>query len=101
MMNVFSYGYRLEYDSEISRNESKSFCHRDEPQFWIRCALETGLRTVAADLYVMIDVDCEDPPEIILEFVKLHEEGFDIVYGERVGRPEPFVLKVCVRSTIK
>ena len=41
----------------------------------------------------MIDVDCEDPPEMILEFVKHHEEGFDIVYGERVDRPEPFVLK--------
>jgi polyisoprenyl-phosphate glycosyltransferase len=61
--------------------------------FGYQCALETGLRTVAADLYVMIDVDCEDPPEMILEFVKHHEEGFDIVYGERVDRPEPFVLK--------
>jgi polyisoprenyl-phosphate glycosyltransferase len=61
--------------------------------FGYQCALETGLRTVAADLYVMIDVDCEDPPEMILDFVKQHEQGFEIVYGERVDRPEPFVLK--------
>jgi dolichol-phosphate mannosyltransferase len=61
--------------------------------FGYQCALETGLRTVAADLYVMIDVDCEDPPEMILEFVKHQEEGFEIVYGERVDRPEPIVLK--------
>ena len=61
--------------------------------FGYQCALETGLRTVAADLYVMIDADCEDPPEMILDFVKQHEQGFEIVYGERVDRPEPFVLK--------
>src|SRR2546429_2494158 len=61
--------------------------------FGYQCALETGLRTVMADLYVMIDVDCEDPPEMILDFVKQHEQGFEIVYGERVDRPEPFVLK--------
>src|SRR4051812_28763637 len=26
-------------------------------------SLETALRTLESDLYVMIDVDCEDPPE--------------------------------------
>ena len=56
--------------------------------FGYQCALETALRTVNADLYVMIDVDCEDPPEMILDFMKYHREGFDIVYGERADRPE-------------
>jgi glycosyltransferase involved in cell wall biosynthesis len=61
--------------------------------FGYQCALETALRTISADLYVMIDVDCEDPPEMILDFLNYHREGFDIVYGERADRPEPFVLK--------
>ena len=56
-------------------------------------SLDCGLRTVEADLYVIIDVDCEDPPEMITQFVAEHEQGFDIVYGERVDRPEPTALK--------
>jgi dolichol-phosphate mannosyltransferase len=61
--------------------------------FGYQCALETALRTAVADLYVMIDVDCVDPPEMILDFVREHQQGFDIVYGERVDRPEAYVLK--------
>lgn len=56
-------------------------------------SLECGLRNVEADLIVFIDVDCEDPPEMILQFVAKHEEGYDIVYGERVDREEPRILK--------
>jgi len=61
--------------------------------FGYQCALATGLQEVEADLYVMIDVDCEDPPELILDFLRHHEEGNDIVYGERLDRPENAVIK--------
>jgi polyisoprenyl-phosphate glycosyltransferase len=56
-------------------------------------SLEFGLRNVAGDLFVFIDVDCEDPPEMLLEFVDKHEQGFDIVYGERVDRDEFVAIK--------
>ena len=58
-----------------------------------QASLECGLRNVDADLFVIIDVDCEDPPEMIPQFIEKHEEGFDIVYGERVDRPEPKMIK--------
>jgi glycosyltransferase involved in cell wall biosynthesis len=61
--------------------------------FGYQSALEAGLRTVTANLYVMIDVDCEDPPEMIMDFLRHYEEGFEIVYGERADRPEPPILK--------
>jgi dolichol-phosphate mannosyltransferase len=56
-------------------------------------SLDCGLRSAIGDLFAFIDVDCEDPPEMILQFVKKHEEGFDIVYGERVDREELAILK--------
>jgi glycosyltransferase involved in cell wall biosynthesis len=56
-------------------------------------SLECGLRNAAGDLFVFIDVDCEDPPEMILEFVEKYEQGFDIVYGERVDREESKAIK--------
>ena len=51
-------------------------------------SLECGLRNAKGEVIIFIDVDCEDPPEMILEFVKYYEQGFDIVYGERVDREE-------------
>src|SRR6266851_4248621 len=56
-------------------------------------SLECGLRNAAGDLLVFIDVDCEDPPEMILQFVEKHEQGYDIVYGERVDREEAEIIK--------
>jgi dolichol-phosphate mannosyltransferase len=56
-------------------------------------SLECGLRTASGDLFVLIDADCEDPPEMILEFVEKHKQGYDIVYGERVDRHESRALK--------
>jgi dolichol-phosphate mannosyltransferase len=56
-------------------------------------SLDCGLRNARGDLFAFIDVDCEDPPEMISQFVKKHEEGFDIVYGERVDREEIAIIK--------
>jgi len=57
-------------------------------------SLEFGLKHCEADVYVFIDVDCEDPPEMIADFIAKHQEGFDVVYGERVDRSEVAILKV-------
>lgn len=56
-------------------------------------SLECGLRNCRGDLLVFIDVDCEDPPEMILQFAEKYEQGYDIVYGERADREEPAWLK--------
>jgi dolichol-phosphate mannosyltransferase len=56
-------------------------------------SLECGLRNVNSDLLVFIDVDCEDPPEMILQFIEKYEQGYDIVYGERVDREEAKIVK--------
>ena len=52
-------------------------------------SLECGLRTAQGEVFAFIDVDCEDPPEMLLEFVKEFEQGNDIVYGKRENRHEP------------
>ena len=54
-----------------------------------QASLQTGLRHAAGDAVVVIDVDCEDPPELIPTFVEEWQLGSDLVYGERKNRPEP------------
>jgi dolichol-phosphate mannosyltransferase len=62
-----------------------------------QASLECGLRTIDADLFTIIDVDCEDPPEMLPQFVASYESGYDIAYGERVDRPEPGPIKAARR----
>ena len=56
-------------------------------------SLECGLNNAKGDVITFIDVDCEDPPEMILDFVKYYEKGYDLVYGERVDREESRFIK--------
>jgi len=49
-------------------------------------ALTAGIDTAIGETVVPIDVDLQDPPEIILEFIKKYEEGFDVVLAKRVDR---------------
>jgi dolichol-phosphate mannosyltransferase len=54
-----------------------------------QASVQAGLRQACGDLLVVIDVDCEDPPEMIPRFVAGWRDGHDVVYGERKNRPEP------------
>jgi glycosyltransferase involved in cell wall biosynthesis len=58
-------------------------------------SIECGLRNAVGDIFVVIDVDCEDPPEMILQFVDYYQKGFDLVYGLRVDRSENKIMKFC------
>jgi glycosyltransferase involved in cell wall biosynthesis len=42
---------------------------------------------------VLLDGDLQDPPELIAEFVRLWEQGYDVVYGVRSDRSSDTALK--------
>ena len=56
-------------------------------------ALSAGLDACTGDLIVPIDVDLQDPPELIADFIAKWREGYDVVYGVRVDRSADSVLK--------
>jgi dolichol-phosphate mannosyltransferase len=58
-------------------------------------SVECGLRNAKGEIFVVIDVDCEDPPELILQFIAQYELGFDLVYGIRADRSENKIMKLC------
>jgi glycosyltransferase involved in cell wall biosynthesis len=49
-------------------------------------ALQAGLDYAIGDAVVVIDVDLQDPPELISEFVQHWKEGYDVVYATRLSR---------------
>lgn len=58
-------------------------------RFGYHAVLVAGLSTIESDLYAMIDVDCEDPPELLATFYELIKGGAQVAYGIRSNREEP------------
>ena len=57
-------------------------------------ALTAGLTYADNDLIAILDGDLQDPPEVINEFIKTAEKGYEVVYGVRRKRKEIFYKKV-------
>jgi glycosyltransferase involved in cell wall biosynthesis len=57
--------------------------------FGYQAAVLAGLTEVESDLYAIIDVDCEDPPELLETLHQKIVEGHQLVYGIRAQRLEP------------
>lgn len=54
--------------------------------FGKEAALTAGLQYAGGQVVVPIDVDLQDPPEVILQMIALWREGFEVVLGHRVSR---------------
>ncbi len=63
--------------------------------FGYQAALLGGLKEIEADYYTIVDVDCEDPPELLQNFWAKIQEGYDLVYGIRSNRVESRLLILC------
>ena len=57
-------------------------------------ALTAGLDHATGDMIVTIDVDLQDPPEIIRDMLEKIEEGFDIVHAQRRSRVGETFFKI-------
>ncbi len=45
-----------------------------------------GIESCLGDACIVIDVDLQDPPELITDLVKKWREGYDVVYAQRKSR---------------
>lgn len=65
--------------------------------FGYQASITAGMRHAQGDAIVNIDVDCEDPPEMIPQFIDRWLAGADVAYGIREKREE-FVLMHLARK---
>lgn len=54
--------------------------------FGHQVALTCGLRHAAGQRILILDGDLQDPPELLPDMMRVMDEGYDIVYGQRKGR---------------
>jgi polyisoprenyl-phosphate glycosyltransferase len=61
-----------------------------------------GILSARGDaVLLMLAVDMQDPPEILPEFVRLWEQGYEVVYGIRQGREESWLMHRIRRTYYK
>jgi glycosyltransferase involved in cell wall biosynthesis len=63
--------------------------------FGHQAGITAALDQVTGDATVVMDGDLQDVPEVIPQFVEKYQQGFDVVYGKRVRRKEPWLLRLC------
>lgn len=61
-------------------------------------AMAAGIDYLTGDAMIIMDVDLQDPPELIPELIKYWESGFDDIYAQRISREGESFLK---KSTSK
>lgn len=67
--------------------------------FGKEAALTAGLDAAVGQTVLVMDVDLQDPPELIPEFLVRWEAGADVVYGARADRTaDSFVRRTTARA---
>jgi polyisoprenyl-phosphate glycosyltransferase len=61
-------------------------------------AVIAGVDLAAGRAVIVIDVDLQDPPELIPEMLRMWRDGYDVVYGQRTGRHGETIAKRVVSA---
>jgi dolichol-phosphate mannosyltransferase len=66
--------------------------------FGSQAAFRSGLEISSKRACVLLDGDLQDPPELIEQFVEKWREGHDVVYGRRVKRDAPPLMRTAYKA---
>jgi len=80
---------------EIQRNENVRFI-KFSRRFGQPAATMAGIHLCKGDVCVVIDVDLQDPPELIEEMLEKWREGYKVVYAKRRSRKGETFLKTWI-----
>lgn len=96
-MNNRSTDRTLEVLRELKEQDPRIQIVTFSRNFGYQASITAGMRHAQGDAIVNIDVDCEDPPEMIPRFIERWLGGADVAYGIRDKREE-FVLMHLARK---
>jgi polyisoprenyl-phosphate glycosyltransferase len=80
--------------SEMARNNPKVRGFHLARNFGQHVAITAGLDHANGNWVVVMDADLQDRPEVIPELYDKAQQGYDVVFVNRVQRPESFVYRM-------
>jgi len=83
--------------ADLTAHDKKVIAINHTRNFGSQSAFTSGMRIASGDAVVLMDGDLQDPPEVIESFFNKWQEGYDVVYGERIKRQAPFLLRICYK----
>ena len=63
--------------------------------FGHQIAATAGLDAAQGDAVVLIDADLQDPPELVVDMLAEYQNGYDVIYAQRVRREGETLFKRC------
>ncbi len=81
--------------SGLARRDRRVRVYRFSRRFGFQRSIMTAYHQARGDIVVQLDCDLQDPPELIPEFVRKWEEGYQVVYGVRRSRQEGWLITRC------
>ncbi len=83
---------------KITNSDNKVVGVTHSRNFGSQMAFRSGMELSSKQSVVLLDGDLQDPPELINEFVKKWDDGYDVVYGIRVKRDMSYYLEFMHKS---
>ncbi len=72
--------------NELSQNDPQMRVINLSRNFGKEAAMTAGLDHAKGEVIIPIDADLQDPPELIIDFLREWEKGFDVVLAKRIDR---------------
>ena len=82
----------------ISRNDRRVRGISHSRNFGSQAGFRSGMEISTKNSCVLLDGDLQDPPELIEAMVEKWREGFDVVYGRRVGRQTTLFMQIAYKA---
>jgi nucleoside-diphosphate-sugar epimerase/glycosyltransferase involved in cell wall biosynthesis len=70
----------------LAQNDKRVIGIEHSRNFGSQSAFMSGMEIATGDAMVLLDGDLQDPPELIADFYVKWNEGWDVVYGQRIKR---------------
>ncbi len=84
--------------AELAARDPRVVVINHSRNFGSQSAFTSGMRIATGDAVILLDGDLQDPPELIESFYGKWQEGYDVVYGERVQREATWFLQIAYKA---
>lgn len=80
--------------TDLAKRDKNVVVVNHSRNFGSQNAFTSGMKVATGDGVILLDGDLQDPPEVIEEFYKKWQEGYQVIYGQRVKREAPFLMQI-------
>lgn len=80
--------------ADLAKQDKNVVVINHSRNFGSQNAFTSGMKVATGDGVILLDGDLQDPPEVIEEFYKKWQAGYQVVYGQRVKREAPFFMQI-------